>query len=306
MTAPRLHWRRIALASFVSLLVLVALALSVYAAFQYYELRKISRSLENRVAILEEGLKSATERLSSSSAENARLAGENSSLSTDLSSERMRNDGFQSQVDQMTGAVSTLTKLSQTDRELLMVYSKVYFLNENYVPSSLAAIPSSFVNDAAKTVQIHASVLPFLTQMFNAAAAEGIDLRVISAYRSFGEQAAVKSGYKLLYGSGANTFSADQGYSEHQLGSALDLTTLKLASLSVSFDQTKAYQWLTGHAYEYGFVLSYPKGNGYYQYEPWHWRFVGRALAAELHRRGVSLYNLPQRDINSYLVNIFD
>jgi D-alanyl-D-alanine carboxypeptidase len=106
---------------------------------------------------------------------------------------------------------------------------------------------------------------------------DGINLRIISAYRSFGSQSELKSSYLMTFGSGANKFSADQGYSEHQLGTALDFTTAELEANFINFDKTTAYQWLLNNAFKYGFILSYPEGNQYYQFEPWHWRFVGRA-----------------------------
>ncbi|MEK7495870.1 MAG: D-alanyl-D-alanine carboxypeptidase family protein, partial [Patescibacteria group bacterium] len=64
--------------------------------------------------------------------------------------------------------------------------------------------------------------------------------------------------------------------------------------------------WLTENAYKYGFILSYPKQNTYYRFEPWHWRFVGVALATKLHDGNKYFYDLSQREIDQYLVSIFD
>ena len=82
-----------------------------------------------------------------------------------------------------------------------------------------------------------------------------------------------------MYGSGANSFSADQGYSEHQLGTTVDFSTSSLGGSLNGFDQTEAYEWLDKNAHRFGFILSYSKDNAYYIYEPWHWRFVGKDLA---------------------------
>jgi D-alanyl-D-alanine carboxypeptidase len=136
---------------------------------------------------------------------------------------------------------------------------------------------------------------------------DGVDLKVISAYRSFETQTDLKSTYKVIYGAGsANQFSADQGYSEHQLGTTVDVTTPTTAGTFVSFENDPGYMWLTKNAHQFGFVLSYPKNNTYYQYEPWHWRFVGTDLAKDLHAEGKYFYDLDQRKINEYLVDIFD
>ena len=113
----------------------------------------------------------------------------------------------------------------------------------------------------------------------------------------------------MTYGSGtANQFSADQGYSEHQLGTTLDFTTPVIKGALLSFAKTTAYTWMNDNAYKYGFVISYPKQNTYYEYEPWHWRFVGRELATYLHNidNGGYFYQLDQRFIDTYLVKIFD
>ncbi len=139
-------------------------------------------------------------------------------------------------------------------------------------------------------------------------AASTTTIQIASAYRSFDTQESLKTSYKVIYGAGsANQFSADQGYSEHQLGTAVDLITPSMkGSLTTAFDKTPASLWLNDNAYKYGFILSYPKGNTYYQYEPWHWRFVGVQLATRLHNENKHFYDLDQRDINTYLVNIFD
>lgn len=148
---------------------------------------------------------------------------------------------------------------------------------------------------------------PFLEKMLEEANEEGANLRVISAYRSFDEQMALKSNYTVTYGAGtANQFSADQGYSEHQLGTTLDFGTPEVTGAYLSFENTDAFKWLNENAHKYGFVLSYPKGNTYYTYEPWHWRFVGEKLAKKIYSEEKYFYEFDQRDIDEYLINLFD
>lgn len=209
-------------------------------------------------------------------------------------------------VDRANDKVDELEKIIETDKELLQKYSKVYFLNEHYTPARLRDIPAEMLNPLAKPQQIQYKVWPFLREMIEDAADDNIDLKVVSAYRSFETQIGLKTGYKTIYGSGANAFSADQGYSEHQLGTTVDLNTPGTVATSLAFANTPAYKWLTENAYKYGFVLSYPKGNAYYMYEPWHWRFVGENLADDLHDDGKNFYDLDQRDIDKYLGEIFD
>jgi LAS superfamily LD-carboxypeptidase LdcB len=227
-------------------------------------------------------------------------------LSDSLDTEIYKNTLFSGQISDISNTVGKLDKLSKTDKELLQKYSKVYFLSENYVPESLTDIPSEFISEKGKEIQIHTKVLLYLTDLIKAAANDGINLKIISGYRSFGEQSTLKDSYAVTYGAGANKFSADQGYSEHQLGTALDFTTTELGSNFSDFEKVTAYKWLSDNAYKYGFILSYPKENTYYQFEPWHWRFVSRSLADMLHQENKYFYDVDQRTLDNYLINIFD
>lgn len=272
------------------LLVLAALAVLCAAGAGYlgYEWRATSTELASTTAAL------------------ASAKADAQSLSEALDAEKTRNDSFAAQIQSIGGTVGKLDKLSQIDPELLEKYSKVFFLSENYIPAKLTQIPADLVAKP-KDEYFEARALPYLENLLNAAADDGIDLTVASAYRAFEEQKNLKNAYTVAYGSGANSFSADQGYSEHQLGTAVDFTGSEVGGgLVTSFDETKAYAWLQKNAYKYGFILSYPKGNAYYIYEPWHWRFVSRDLAQDLHADGKNFYDLDQRDIDTYLINFFD
>lgn len=234
------------------------------------------------------------------------LSTDRNTLEEQYQSERERNDAFEAKVSEVASSVGTLEKLNSLDPELLKKYSRVYFLNEHYQPSGLSVIDSDFVFDEGKKLLIHSKVRASLERMLTDAKEDGAELTVLSAYRSFGEQAALKNGYVVKYGTGANAFSADQGYSEHQLGTTVDLGTPLNGRSWNTFDQTKGYAWLIAHAHEYGFTLSYPKDNTYYQYEPWHWRYVGESLATYLHDEKKHLYDLGEREIDTYLITIFD
>lgn len=229
------------------------------------------------------------------------------SRTDNLANSLQRIDAIESQLGGITGTVSTLEKLTRLDPELLQKYSKVFFLNENYTPSRVSEIPVKYLSDENRVHQIHSEVLPFLSEMIEEAKDDGIELRIASGYRSFDEQHNIKTAYTITYGAGtANTFSADQGYSEHQLGTAVDFSTPELNGSLSGFGNTDAYQWLLENAKDYGFVLSYPEENEYYLFEPWHWRFVGTQLARDLYLGGNHFYNLDQRTIDEYLPTIFE
>lgn len=230
---------------------------------------------------------------------------ENTFLLERLQSEQQRNDNLEERVEEAEEALGIIVKRQSLDEELLAKYSKVYFLNENYRPDDLDRIPQRWIWDDDDEY-IHGDVRDFLIDMLEDAQRDDIDLRIISAFRSFDEQAQLKGQYTVQYGSGANTFSADQGFSEHQLGTAVDFTTEELGASYGNIGNTEAFEWLEDNAHKYGFVLSYPEGNAYYVYEPWHWRFVGKELARDLHRDNAYLYDLEQREIDEYLITIFD
>ena len=268
-----------------------------YGGYRYYlldkELAATTILFESTVAEFENRVRELEDRT-------ARLKKENEDLVVELIEQVGKNE-------QITSIVKDFEKLSKINPQLLQKYSKVYFLNENYVPGALAPIDFQYLAQPENPVEIHAQVLPYLVRLLTAAAADSAPLQIISGYRSFGEQSSLKSTYRVTYGAGsANKFSADQGYSEHQLGTTIDITTPDLGAGYTKFESALGYTWLTANAYRYGFVLSYPKNNAYYIFEPWHWRFVGVALATKLHDENKYFYELDQRTIDEYLIKIFD
>lgn len=282
--------------------VLLILGVSGYFG---YRLHAHNAALEDAVAKLEGDLAITEQNLSEATQTGI-------SLSDALYAERQKThllteqaNTFATAVQNLTGRVTTLDKLTKTDPELLIKYSKVYFLNENYTPEALTQIPAAYIRDT-KDEYFLAKAFPRLESLLRAAKEGGAELKVVSAYRSFDTQKDIKSQYKVTYGTGANKFSAEQGYSEHQLGTAVDFTTPALGSTFEKLDTTTAFFWLTENAHKHGFVLSYPKGNSYYIYEPWHWRYVGVELATKLKNDGKNFYDMDQREIDEYLVRIFD
>lgn len=204
-----------------------------------------------------------------------------------------------------TSEVDKLSKTVQIDDELLKKYSKYYFLNENYAPASTTLIDLNLTLNN-KNVPILTEVKPKLENMINAAKSSGVNITVYSAYRSFKEQMGLKSAYTQKFGlTKSNQFSADQGYSEHQLGTTVDISDVKVG-LSLSLDKTPAFEWIKNNGYKYGFILSYPKNNSYYIYEPWHYRYVGVELATYLKTNNLNFYDLDQNVIDTYKIKIFD
>jgi len=231
---------------------------------------------------------------------------ERDELEEDLEVEKEKVGVIGEQIKIITETVNVLEKLSKTDEELLQKYSKVYFLNEHYIPSKLTQIDAQYTYTEGQELLIHGDVWPQLEALVKDAELSGVDLLVLSAYRSFGTQEQLKSAYTIVYGEGANQFSADQGYSEHQLGTTVDLTNSIVGNTFLSFETSKTYPWLLENAHQFGFTQSYPEDNSYYEFEPWHWRYVGIDLAKTLYSDGAQFYDLEQREIDKYLISIFD
>lgn len=294
--------------------VVVFVLLGGFAGYQFMEIRK----LQQNVGVLNSELASTTIALKENTGELSKyivdLRKETTGLSSTLSTTQRHIDEVKNQVGgveqtlgTVSGTVGTLEKLSRTDPELLKKYSKVYFLNENYKPVYLTQIPSEYTYSANKIEQFNTEAWPFLKFMLDSAKNSGVTIYVKSAYRSFDEQESLKSYYTVVYGAGtANSFSADQGYSEHQMGTTADFITTGLGGQLSGFDKTDAYKWMLENAHKFGFTLSYPKNNSHYIFEPWHWRFVGVKLATYLHDNNLNFYDMDQREIDKYLINIFD
>ncbi len=231
----------------------------------------------------------------------------NTTLADALTAAKEKAEALDKQFKRVNSNVADLEKITKTDPELLQKYSKIFFLNENYVPLDLTNIPTEYTFNKNKIYKIHSDVWPNLENLMEDAKSEGLSLQIISAFRSFSEQAQLKGAYTVTYGAGsANQFSADQGYSEHQLGTTIDFTNPTVADTFSGFSKSPEYAWLKENAYKYGFILSYPENNSSYQFEPWHWRFVGTNLAKDLHTSGKNFYDLTQRDIDEYRVDLFD
>ncbi len=288
---------------------IVLVGIVAWSEYRYYELKKVvavkQTDFTNQIASFTASSTEMQNVLASLMSKIDTLSNESIALTGIVQNEKSKNEVIQEQVGKVSSTIGSLDKLSKTDPELLQKYSKIFFLNEHYTPPSLATVSPEFSFNSETKYQVHANISSNLENMLRTAKSQGMNLLVASAYRSYGTQSALKSTYKVTYGAGANKFSADQGYSEHQLGTTLDFTTSKIGGGLTGFDTTPEFTWLTNNAHTYGFVLSYPKGNAYYIYEPWHWRYVGVDLASRLKREGKNFYDLDQRVIDEYLLLVF-
>ena len=169
---------------------------------------------------------------------------------------------------------------------LSLLVDKKHSLPAGYEPKDLVALESyAELNLLRDGLRLRALVLPPLLRMHQAALAAGVagGLPITSTYRSFAYQKQLFERYAQRDGeAAANRYAAYPGQSQHQLGLTLDF-----APVGAAFAETAAGQWLLANALDYGFSLSYPDGQEAftgYSYEPWHYRYVGKEIAALISR----------------------
>ena len=125
--------------------------------------------------------------------------------------------------------------------------------------------------------------------MANAMKSEGLKIYAGSTYRSYDYQLGLYNRYVAQDGfAEAETYSARAGYSEHQLGLAVDILNGRWSYLS---ETDKEYDWLINNSYKYGYILRYPRNKEYvtgYVFEDWHFRYLGIELATKVYESNLT------------------
>ncbi len=165
--------------------------------------------------------------------------------------------------------------------DLLVLVTKKYKLPSTYAPSDLVKASSSGIR-RGENYYVRNILISDLTRLVNDISTEGIDISIVSGYRSYATQESTYQ-YWVNYNGGsteeADKISARAGHSQHQLGTVIDFSTNEISdSIGSQFTGTEAQEWLADNAYKYGFALSYPYGGEEitgYSYESWHYRYIG-------------------------------
>ncbi|MDR0450019.1 MAG: M15 family metallopeptidase [Treponema sp.] len=165
------------------------------------------------------------------------------------------------------------------DPFLRLLVDKTHPLPEAYEPEDLAELTGGFYQAGRRGLMLRREAVAALEEMAAAARAEGVTLVASSSYRSFEYQTEVYNRNVREMGQAlADRESARPGYSQHQTGLALDF-----GSIDDSFAETRAGRWMAENAGRFGWSLSFPQGyeeaTGY-RWESWHYRYVGKDLAA--------------------------
>jgi len=190
------------------------------------------------------------------------------------------------------------SKAEVTGNQLDKNYQNILLVNEkNPLPESydnevspyLVKIDADLRNNNNNTM-IHSGVYPYLSAMVRAAQREGVNLKVLSPYRSYAYQKRLFENQVRSVGGDeakAATVVARPGTSEHNTGLCVDFNIAE-----DEFESTPMFTWLSKHGEEYGFILRYPKGKQDITgivYESWHWRFVGIKVAEKMNDEGICL-----------------
>ena len=166
---------------------------------------------------------------------------------------------------------------------ILVLCNKYNALPSDYAPNDLTQVGYSGIymrKEAAENMY----------QMVLAAQSDGLKINLVSGYRSYDYQVDLYARHVRERGEAeADRVSARAGHSEHQTGLAMDLSNDW--SLEKYFEDTELFKWLSENDYKYGFILRYPKDKEYitgYDYEPWHYRYVGVEVATVIHNEDIT------------------
>lgn len=176
----------------------------------------------------------------------------------------------------------THTKATKDLNTNTILVNKYNYLTEDYVPENLQTVDKKYSSKALQLVDYAKEAFEELSE---AASKENYTVLAMSSYRSYQYQYNLYNRYVNTDGiEAADTYSARPGYSEHQTGLAVDVYNGK--EDFTNFEKTKEYNWMQDNAYKFGFILRFPKDKVLetgYQYESWHYRYVGKEIAKYIH-----------------------
>ena len=177
--------------------------------------------------------------------------------------------------------------------DLLVLVDKQHALPADFVPPDLVPLSDYSLRTTWPNLMLRKSIMPAVLEMVRAARVDGVTITFSSTYRSYKYQEGLFARETKMYGKEtAERESAHPGFSQHQLGTAIDFGTV-----SDGYEKTREGRWVTAHAWEYGFTLSYPADYEQvtgYRYESWHYRYITRpgALMQQEFFSGVQQYFL--------------
>ncbi len=180
----------------------------------------------------------------------------------------------------------TNTRPSKYLNSSYILINKYLFLEKNYVPADLKKID---ICTKGNIYLVNEALIEFQKMCIDMKK-ENLSIRAISAYRDYNYQLNLYNKY-LVHDSKKNvdTYSARPGFSEHQSGLVIDIDNT-ITNFD-DFESTDEFIWMRDNAYKYGYILRYPKGKENitgYQYEAWHYRYVGKKIATYIKKHNIT------------------
>ena len=181
----------------------------------------------------------------------------------------------------------TNDKLAKNLNKSYILVNKYNYLKKDYIPDNLETISKQY---ALENMQLVDYAKEAFEEMAKAAKKENLSIIAMSTYRSYDYQVTLYNSYAKTDGKDiADTYSGRPGYSEHQTGLAVDVYNGK--ENYTNFENTEEFKWMQENAHKYGFILRYPKDKTKetgYQYESWHYRYVGKNIAEYIKNNNIS------------------
>lgn len=212
---------------------------------------------------------------------------------TKLFGDNSRTTGVKASSQEATYANSR-SKVMSFDAALLVLVNK-----ENMIPLDYHVELIELNNKRSSVASV---MYEALCEMLTDGTKEGLSFYIVSGYRSYEkQQQLIEEDVAVLMNQGMSYEEAYEetlretmpaGYSEHQTGLAVDIASAKDAELSTRQIETEENKWLQENCYKYGFIVRYPEGKSditHIDYEPWHFRYVGKAVARYMMEHNLTL-----------------
>lgn len=181
----------------------------------------------------------------------------------------------------------TNTTKADTSKGNLLLVNKYNYLDKDYEPENLWNVKNWYSFGSNKIVE---EVYDAFIDMYTDAKEEGLSIIITSGFRTYDTQEELYEEYQDELGKEeADRVAARPGFSEHQTGLCIDV--MNYTSTMEDFEETQEFKWMQKNAYKYGFILRYPKDKEYitgYDYESWHYRYVGKDVAKEINNLGIT------------------
>lgn len=171
---------------------------------------------------------------------------------------------------------------------MLVLIKNGFSVPSDYVPSDLRDVNIPYESEVG---QLRDEAATALENMYKDGLKKGYSIAIKSSYRSYETQLAVYNEYFAMYDAAyAASLVSTPGSSEHQCGLSVDLTSQSVLDGEYgTFGESPDYDWVEENAYKYGFILRFPENAGDRTgatNEPWHFRYVGKEAAKEIHDKG--------------------